>query len=590
MDHLTCTPDTKPAAAAPGEATAGTAGTGLHAMEPVSEMTVGGASADIAMTSSIALAAQAPRPEDTPWAMSNGGQSCSDSTDSLLATVRSFAAAATAVSSASTSPMHHSNGSSSGDGHSNSSPGRPFDCAGSVSSQLDPLRHVHYSSLKAPSKLHDGQQRQQRQQQGMSHPLSQLSSQTLPDSSSVSGACSGLPTSGSKTTVLDLGDDDALPVASWGSMAKGNVAALVSGNRDDDEDSIDSAAPAAVPVAASSMTKTRRRKKRSPNRDDSDSDDDDDIDGNSLDGTSKNKRDKEYEEFGDDSMDPVDDPNYTPFDDPESVRAGFKVGFSEDRNKKYRRTMEDAHTIMYNFLEEDGSGFFAVFDGHAGKSAADYCGQNLHANFAQLLKEHPTTSIPELLNQTFQLTDEQLSQRKGMHAGCTAIVGYLRVEERGSLDNIKDPIRKARVLYTANVGDSRAVLCRNGTAVRLSHDHKGSDQQESRRILEAGGFVMNSRVNGVLAVTRSLGDLSMKEWVIGSPYTTETVLNSTDTFLILACDGIWDVCSDQQALDIIKDILDPQEAADTLLDYALDNFSTDNLTVVVARLNTAYLE
>ncbi len=61
---------------------------------------------------------------------------------------------------------------------------------------------------------------------------------------------------------------------------------------------------------------------------------------------------------------------------------------------------------------------------------------------------------------------------------------------------------------------------------------------EAHRIVEAGGFVMNNRVNGVLAVTRSLGDTAMKEWIIGSPYTTETVLNEHDDFLILACDGV----------------------------------------------------
>lgn len=79
---------------------------------------------------------------------------------------------------------------------------------------------------------------------------------------------------------------------------------------------------------------------------------------------------------------------------------------------------------------------------------------------------------------------------------------------------------------------------RGGKAVRLTYDHKGSDAQEAKRITDAGGFVMNARVNGVLAVTRSLGDSAMKEFVVGSPYTTETVLGSEDSFLIIACDGV----------------------------------------------------
>ena len=85
-----------------------------------------------------------------------------------------------------------------------------------------------------------------------------------------------------------------------------------------------------------------------------------------------------------------------------------------------------------------------------------------------------------------------------------------------------------------------SLTSRSEKALRLSYDHKGSDPVESRRIVESGGFMMNNRVNGVLAVTRSLGDLSMKEWVIGSPYTTETVLDENDHTLILACDGVFE--------------------------------------------------
>lgn len=112
-----------------------------------------------------------------------------------------------------------------------------------------------------------------------------------------------------------------------------------------------------------------------------------------------------------------------------------------------------------------------------------------------------------------------------------------------------------RVLYTANAGDARAVLARHGTGVRLTYDHKGNDKQEVRRIQEAGGFVLNNRVNGtslppcasviladyllgVLAVTRSLGDSAMKEFVVGSPYTSEMELCDGDKWLIVACDGV----------------------------------------------------
>jgi serine/threonine protein phosphatase PrpC len=98
---------------------------------------------------------------------------------------------------------------------------------------------------------------------------------------------------------------------------------------------------------------------------------------------------------------------------------------------------------------------------------------------------------------------------------------------------------RQRVLYTANVGDARIVLCRNGKALRLSYDHKGSDENEGKRVANAGGLILNNRVNGVLAVTRALGDAYMKDLVTGHPYTTETVIQpDLDEFIILACDGV----------------------------------------------------
>lgn len=145
------------------------------------------------------------------------------------------------------------------------------------------------------------------------------------------------------------------------------------------------------------------------------------------------------------------------------------------------------------------------------------------------------------------------------------------------------PTTSRRVLYTANAGDARGVLCRAGKAVRLTYDHKGSDKQEAKRITDAGGFVMSGRVNGVLAVTRSLGDSSMKEFVVGSPYTTETELCEEDELLVLACDGLWDVAGDQQAVDLIRGIPDAQEASMTLLSYALGKKTTDNVTILVVR-------
>jgi len=297
-------------------------------------------------------------------------------------------------------------------------------------------------------------------------------------------------------------------------------------------------------------------------------------------------------------------------------RSTFRVGVTEDKNKKCRRTMEDTHAYLYNFLStpapsygadkvrsisdasstqsdplsqavvETDNGYFAIFDGHAGTFAADWCGKKLHLILEETIRKNPNTPIPELLDQTFTVVDQQLEKLPLKNSGCTAVIAVLRWEDRvpnaqsstGSVlfapaavsavkhagegevrdgadaaasepvaeqqveARLRNEASRQRVLYTANVGDARIVLCRNGRALRLSYDHKGSDENEGRRVASAGGLILNNRVNGVLAVTRALGDAYMKDLVTGHPYTTETVIQADqDEFLILACDGVSNV-------------------------------------------------
>jgi protein phosphatase PTC1 len=296
-------------------------------------------------------------------------------------------------------------------------------------------------------------------------------------------------------------------------------------------------------------------------------------------------------------------------------RSTFRVGVTEDKNKKCRRTMEDTHAYLYNFLStpapshgldknrgsisetassnsdpsaqgvvETDNGYFAIFDGHAGTFAADWCGKKLHLLLEDTIRKNPNTPVPELLDQTFTMVDQQLEKLPLKNSGCTAVIAVLRWEDRvpnaqsstgsvlfapaavSAVKNAPDEKKsestdastgdtsgevhpaeaklrgdasRQRVLYTANVGDARIVLCRNGRALRLSYDHKGSDENEGRRVASAGGLILNNRVNGVLAVTRALGDAYMKDLVTGHPYTTETVIQADqDEFLILACDGV----------------------------------------------------
>ena len=119
---------------------------------------------------------------------------------------------------------------------------------------------------------------------------------------------------------------------------------------------------------------------------------------------------------------------------------------------------------------------------------------------------------------------------------------------------------EGETLYVANAGDSRCVLCHDGIALPMSRDHKPTDPDEYMRIKRAGGFVSDGRVNGCLNLSRALGDmeykrtpnLSPEEYMItANPDIKSMDLQTGDQFLILACDGIWDVLSDQEACDFV---------------------------------------
>jgi protein phosphatase 1B len=149
-------------------------------------------------------------------------------------------------------------------------------------------------------------------------------------------------------------------------------------------------------------------------------------------------------------------------------------------------------------------------------------------------------------------------------------------------------------LIVANVGDSRAVLCRNGSAVAMSEDHKPYNEIESARITAAGGYVSMRRVNGDLAVSRAVGDFCYKE-VTHLPAAKQKVSvepeikiearQPGDEFLILACDGIWDVMSNEVAVAFVKEQLamecDIGLVCENMIMECLGMGSRDNMSVII---------
>jgi len=236
--------------------------------------------------------------------------------------------------------------------------------------------------------------------------------------------------------------------------------------------------------------------------------------------------------------------------------------------------MEDDMAIVGNLQGKEDLDFVGVFDGHGGREVSSFAAKTLPTLVAQNLE---TTGNPEeSLKSSFFELNEQVKQR-ALSGGTTAIVALF----------LKDRF------YIGNAGDSRSVLCLQDKAVRLSNDHKPDDPTEEARIKKAGGHVTKqtnkqgktiSRLNGMLAVSRALGDTFLLPVVTPEPDIKCVEFSTEQRMLILACDGVWDVLSDDEAMTIALEAEDPEQAAVRLRDIALQKSSTDNISVIVVQL------
>lgn len=96
---------------------------------------------------------------------------------------------------------------------------------------------------------------------------------------------------------------------------------------------------------------------------------------------------------------------------PTEYQLTYQVGVAENKNAKFRKTMEDVHTYVKNFASRLDWGYFAVFDGHAGSQASKWCGSHLHAIVEEKLLEDETRDVREVLNESFVSVDRQINTK-----------------------------------------------------------------------------------------------------------------------------------------------------------------------------------
>jgi serine/threonine protein phosphatase PrpC len=273
----------------------------------------------------------------------------------------------------------------------------------------------------------------------------------------------------------------------------------------------------------------------------------------------------------------------------------------------WRPEMEDAHVAALDFEKMEGFCVFSVFDGHGGGFTSAYAKENVlkilsrqeHFQMyvklpAQSLRDHPVglELLQSALLTTYLELDEEMINHKGR-----LIVGQdgsHKVDKSGS--TACSIVVTPKHILCINAGDSRAMYRTGSHTVQLSFDHKPQNEEERARIEAAGGYVSMKRVDGDLAVSRCLGDFHYK----ASPELPPDLQKVTcipdfvlvdrdlqnDEFIILACDGIWDVLSCWQCSDLVQTILDEGETdlglvVEEVLDVCLEKQSKDNMSALL---------
>lgn len=291
----------------------------------------------------------------------------------------------------------------------------------------------------------------------------------------------------------------------------------------------------------------------------------------------------------------LDCPNTTKDSDLFTSTTGIVCGVTGMQG--WRMEMEDDH-IAIDIPSQRDHIFLAVFDGHGGAGAAKFAARNM-VQFLEKTEEWKqyvssgaadVTLLGRALQQSFLDIDVALRAHQATTlgavgadtSGCTAVTAVIT----------------PRHIICSNAGDSRCVLGTNSMAKGLSEDHKPTDDLERKRIENAGGSVQWKRVDGDLAVSRAFGDFQFKQRtdlpadqqkVSCFPDIRVHERVPEDDVLLLACDGLWDVMTNNEAIDLVRSIYLTGETsidkiAEEMVDIALEKGSRDNISAIVVPL------
>ncbi len=302
-------------------------------------------------------------------------------------------------------------------------------------------------------------------------------------------------------------------------------------------------------------------------------------------------------------------------DFPNSGRSsGNSVLYSWSEVKGARTTQEDAISVRSELQGEEQLQLFAVFDGHRGSDVSKMCA----VHFPSLLRTHLSNlshNTITAIGATFAGLSKMIAAEK-MSDGATAAVALIQQDTiamahlgdaRVVLFSQSIPSRTSGRKPPSDEDESntsssamsqhpanfrhitrKVVKLSSGGSVLVTAtmDHTAKNRVERRRVeQELGGFVSEAgHVMGDCAVTRALGDLQFSPFVTNEPSIVLMPKTGSEMFMVVACDGFWDTCTNEKALHIVMEHLstrgDPSTCSLHLRDYALSMGSTDNISVL----------
>ncbi|KAF7456447.1 protein phosphatase 2C domain-containing protein [Cryptosporidium felis] len=293
--------------------------------------------------------------------------------------------------------------------------------------------------------------------------------------------------------------------------------------------------------------------------------------------------------------------------------------------KGTRSYMEDRTFFSLDILNEELDGktqkhiisFFGIYDGHNGEFTVDYLKNYLHKNFCLSFElrngEEPVKNTVNSLIDAFYLTENQIKQHYFESKKCTTefketlernaeSIAYNESQQKGQNIRYISSGSTAIVccitystICIANLGDSRALLCKCGRGYSLTKDHRiKNNLEEKERVKREGGtFDNEGYLSGNLAVSRAFGNWDENSGVKlkGLSSVPEIYIHNItheDEFLLIACDGIFESFENQEAVSLVRRVLientDPNIAAEKLAKAALQRQALDNLSIIIVVL------